>query len=155
MSTEKRNRPSELPGVTQRINTGYGKSYVRINVDLDPEGGPYTHEEVMAADPFEVFVDIGNSGGFTNGFCEAIAKLISNDIRRSSEPREVARESALDLAGIRSDKVGADNGDDIYSIPDAVAIAVIRFLEDRMSQQVRDDDTGKILHKYRNQNNDS
>ncbi|PSP77510.1 ribonucleoside-diphosphate reductase, partial [Halobacteriales archaeon QS_4_69_225] len=53
---KKRPRPDVLRGVTQRIDTGYGKLYVNINED--PETGR----------PFELFANIGNSGGFTASF---------------------------------------------------------------------------------------
>ncbi|MFW5939724.1 MAG: adenosylcobalamin-dependent ribonucleoside-diphosphate reductase, partial [Halolamina sp.] len=58
----KRPRPDVLHGLTQRIDTGYGKLYVNINED------PTTGE------PFELFANIGNSGGFTASFTEALAK---------------------------------------------------------------------------------
>ncbi|MFB6092189.1 MAG: ribonucleotide reductase N-terminal alpha domain-containing protein, partial [Haloquadratum sp.] len=52
---KKRPRPDVLYGVTQRIDTGYGKLYVNINEDQNGK-------------PFELFANIGNSGGFTASF---------------------------------------------------------------------------------------
>ncbi|MEF8852849.1 MAG: LAGLIDADG family homing endonuclease, partial [Haloarculaceae archaeon] len=57
---QKRARPDVLHGVTQRIDTGYGKLYVNINEDPENER------------PFELFANIGNSGGFTASFTEAL-----------------------------------------------------------------------------------
>ena len=110
--SEKRPRPDVLHGVTQRIETGYGKLYVNINED---ERGQ----------PFELFATIGNSGGFTNSFTEALAKTVSTALRSGVDPAEIADE----LQGIRSPKVAWDKGEQIQSIPDAVGTAMRRYLE--------------------------
>ena len=102
-----------LHGVTQRIDTGYGKLYVNINED--PETG----------DPFELFANIGNSGGFTASFTEALAKTISTALRSGVDPEEIASE----LQGIRSPKVAWDKGEQINSIPDAIGTAMRRYLD--------------------------
>jgi ribonucleoside-diphosphate reductase alpha chain len=111
--TQKRPRPDVLHGVTQRIDTGYGKLYVNINED--PE----------ADRPFELFANIGNSGGFTASFTEALAKTISTALRAGVDPREIADE----LQGIRSPKVAWDKGEQIQSIPDAIGTAMRRYLD--------------------------
>jgi ribonucleoside-diphosphate reductase alpha chain len=110
---KKRPRPDILHGVTQRIDTGYGKLYVNINED--PEGER----------PFELFANIGNSGGFTASFTEALAKTISTALRAGVDPREIADE----LRGIRSPKVAWDKGEQINSIPDAIGTALRRYLD--------------------------
>ena len=110
--SEKRPRPDVLHGVTQRIETGYGKLYVNINED---ERGQ----------PFELFATIGNSGGFTNSFTEALAKTVSTAMRSGVDPGEIADE----LQGIRSPKVAWDKGEQIQSIPDAVGTAMRRYLD--------------------------
>jgi len=110
---QKRSRPDVLHGVTQRIDTGYGKLYVNINED--PE----------AQRPFELFANIGNSGGFTASFTEALAKTISTALRSGVDPEEIAGE----LQGIRSPKVAWDKGEQIQSIPDAIGTALRRYLD--------------------------
>nr|WP_157513211.1 adenosylcobalamin-dependent ribonucleoside-diphosphate reductase [Halapricum sp. CBA1109] len=110
---KKRPRPDVLHGVTQRIDTGYGKLYVNINED--DEGRP-----------FELFANIGNSGGFTASFTEALAKTISTALRSGVDPEEIADE----LQGIRSPKVAWDKGEQIQSIPDAIGTAMRRYLDD-------------------------
>jgi ribonucleoside-diphosphate reductase alpha chain len=110
---QKQERPDVLHGVTQRIDTGYGKLYVNINED--PE----------ADRPFELFANIGNSGGFTASFTEALAKTISTALRAGVDPWEIAEE----LQGIRSPKVAWDKGEQIQSIPDAIGTAMRRYLE--------------------------
>ena len=108
----KRPRPDVLYGVTQRIDTGYGKLYVNINEDA-------------RGDPFELFANIGNSGGFTASFTEALAKTISTALRSGVDPDEIAAE----LQGIRSPKVAWDKGEQINSIPDAIGTAMRRYLD--------------------------
>jgi ribonucleoside-diphosphate reductase alpha chain len=109
---KKRPRPDVLYGVTQRVDTGYGKVYVNINED---EQGR----------PFELFANIGNSGGFTASFTEALAKTISTALRSGVDPEEIANE----LNGIRSPKVAWDKGEQINSIPDAIGTALRRYLD--------------------------
>jgi len=109
----KRSRPDVLHGVTQRIDTGYGKLYVNINEDPEAER------------PFELFANIGNSGGFTASFTEALAKTISTALRSGVDPNEIADE----LQGIRSPKVAWDKGEQIQSIPDAIGTALRRYLD--------------------------
>ncbi|WP_336362134.1 adenosylcobalamin-dependent ribonucleoside-diphosphate reductase [Halalkalicoccus salilacus] len=108
----KRPRPDVLHGVTQRIDTGYGKLYVNINEDAEGR-------------PFELFANIGNSGGFTASFTEALAKTISTALRSGVDPEEIADE----LQGIRSPKVAWDKGQQINSIPDAIGTAMRRYLD--------------------------
>ncbi|MFC6824330.1 adenosylcobalamin-dependent ribonucleoside-diphosphate reductase [Halopelagius fulvigenes] len=113
----KRPRPDVLYGVTQRIDTGYGKLYVNINED---ERGQ----------PFELFANIGNSGGFTASFTEALAKTISTALRTGVDPEEIASE----LQGIRSPKVAWDKGEQINSIPDAIGTAMRRYLDGEIDE---------------------
>ncbi|WP_312908068.1 adenosylcobalamin-dependent ribonucleoside-diphosphate reductase [Natronosalvus caseinilyticus] len=115
---EKRERPDSLQGVSQRIDTGYGKVYVTINED--PETGQ----------PFELFANIGHSGGFTNSFTEALAKVISTSLRSGVDPEEVIDE----LCGTRSPKVAWDKGEQIQSIPDAIGTAMRRYLDDEIDK---------------------
>ncbi|WP_435099817.1 adenosylcobalamin-dependent ribonucleoside-diphosphate reductase [Halarchaeum sp. P4] len=116
---QKRPRPDVLYGVTQRIDTGYGKLYVNINED---ENGR----------PFELFANIGNSGGFTASFTESLAKTVSTALRAGVDPEEIASE----LQGIRSPKVAWDKGEQINSIPDAIGTAMRRYLDGEIDKQV-------------------
>jgi ribonucleoside-diphosphate reductase alpha chain len=112
-----RPRPDVLYGMTQRVDTGYGKMYVNINEDENGE-------------PFELFATIGNSGGFTASFTEGLAKTISYALRSGVDPREIAK----DLQGIRSPKVAWDKGEQINSIPDAIGVAMRRYLDDEIDR---------------------
>ncbi|WP_336337108.1 adenosylcobalamin-dependent ribonucleoside-diphosphate reductase [Haloarcula brevis] len=122
---KKQTRPDVLHGVTQRIDTGYGKLYVNINED--PE----------ADRPFELFANIGNSGGFTASFTEALAKTISTALRSGVDPEEIADE----LQGIRSPKVAWDKGEQIQSIPDAIGTALRRYLDGDVDKAYPDQTT--------------
>ncbi|WP_181686315.1 LAGLIDADG family homing endonuclease [Halorhabdus salina] len=115
---EKKPRPDQLHGVTQRIETGYGKLYVTINED------PKTGE------PFELFANTGHSGGFTNSFTDALAKTISVALRSGVDPYEIVDK----LQGIRSPKVAWDKGEQINSIPDAFGTALRRYLDDEIDR---------------------
>ncbi|MCU4740227.1 adenosylcobalamin-dependent ribonucleoside-diphosphate reductase [Halobacteria archaeon AArc-m2/3/4] len=115
---KKKTRPDQLHGVTQRIDTGYGKLYVTINED------PETSE------PFELFANTGHSGGFTNSFTDALAKTISIALRSGVDPDEIVDK----LQGIRSPKVAWDKGEQINSIPDAFGTALRRYLDDEIDR---------------------
>ncbi len=122
---EKQTRPDVLHGVTQRIDTGYGKLYVNINEDPETDR------------PFELFANIGNSGGFTASFTEALAKTISTALRSGVDPEEIADE----LQGIRSPKVAWDKGEQIQSIPDAIGTALRRYLDGDVDKAYPDQTT--------------
>ena len=117
--SERSPRPDSLNGVTQRVETGYGKLYVTINED---DRGL----------PFELFANIGHSGGYTNSFTEALAKVISTALRSGVDPEEIVDE----LQGTRSPKVAWDKGEQIQSIPDAIGTALRRYLDDEIDKGV-------------------
>jgi len=127
--SERSARPDSLNGVTQRVETGYGKLYVTINED----------DKGL---PFELFANIGHSGGYTNSFTEALAKVISTALRSGVDPEEIVDE----LQGTRSPKVAWDKGEQIQSIPDAIGTALHRYLDDEIDkgipQQQSLDDVG-------------
>ncbi len=101
-----RKRPAVVRGTTQKIPTGYGGLYVTINED---EHGL-----------FEVFAQIGRSGGFTQSFTESLARLISLCLRSGIPTEEIISQ----LEGIRSPEVTFLHGEKILSIPDAMAKAL-------------------------------
>ena len=115
---EKQERPDVLRGVTQRIETGFGRVYVTINEDVERE------------QPFELFANTGMSGGFTGSFTEALAKSLSVALRSGVDPRELADK----LQGIRSPKVAWDKGEQINSIPDAIGVAMRRYLDSEVDK---------------------
>lgn len=120
--TQKTERPQALESETHRMETGYGKIYVEVTF--------------KDGRPFEVFITKGQSGGFVNSWCEALAKALSNALRYGADAEELAD----DLIGIRTDNLAEDNGDTIYSIPDAVGVALKRSAEEKPAESVKDDD---------------
>jgi len=107
-----RERPSTTYGSTRRISTGYGTMYVTINEDA---GGLH-----------EVFATIGKSGGFTESMLEGLARMASTSLRSGVDVNEVVEQ----LENINSPKPGWDEGEQVQSIPDGVAKAIERHVED-------------------------
>lgn len=121
---ETRERPDRLSGDTQRIETGYGKVYVTINEDEEGR-------------PFELFANIGHSGGYTNSFTESLAKVVSIALRSGVNPDEIIDE----LTGTRSPKLAWDKTEQILSIPDAIGKALRRNIEGEDGSDDNEDGT--------------
>ena len=126
-SSQPKRRPKVLNGHTSEINTGYGDLLVTIN-------------ETHKGEPFEVIANIGKSGGYTESFTESTARLISLCLRCGVDPDEVVGQ----IEGIRSPKISWDEGDQVFSVPDGISLALQRYLNDSGSRdiQVDDDDDG-------------
>jgi len=74
----------------------------------------------------EVFATIGKSGGFTESMLEGLARMTSTSLRSGVDVNEVVEQ----LENINSPKPGWDEGEQIQSIPDGVAKAIERHVED-------------------------
>ena len=107
-----RKRPASLTGITDRIRTGHGTMFVTIN--FDEEGNP-----------FEVFANLGKSGGSDSAYLQAIARLASMSLRAGVEPDQIVDQ----LRGI-TDEPAWDGGTLVRSAPDAIAIALNRHISD-------------------------
>ncbi|MFB6292109.1 MAG: adenosylcobalamin-dependent ribonucleoside-diphosphate reductase, partial [Candidatus Nanohaloarchaea archaeon] len=118
----KRERPKTITGTTQEIETAYGDLFVTVN---DDESGP-----------FEVFAQVGKSGGYTQSFTEALGRTISLALRSGATAEEVINQ----LDDIRSPQISWDNGEQIHSIPDAIAEAMKRHLAGGSAPQKTFDD---------------
>jgi ribonucleoside-diphosphate reductase alpha chain len=106
-------RPTDLYGITKRINTGQGKMYVTVNMSADGR-------------PFEVFATLGKGGRTHAAMAEAVTRLASLSLRSGLDPREVIKQ----LRGISSDQPAFDSGEVIFSGPDAIAVAMERILKE-------------------------
>jgi ribonucleoside-diphosphate reductase alpha chain len=124
-----RKRPTTVNGVTQKIETGFGTLYVTINED--------DHGIV------ELFANLGKSGGYTAAFVEAIGRMTSLALRSGIDPEIVIRQ----LAGIRSPKISFDQREQVFSVPDAIAKALRRYLEKKRGEKIQDDSFDAMLHK--------
>lgn len=115
---QKRSRPELLKGSTRRLQTPLGDLYVTITED---EKGQ----------PFEVFMSLGKAGGALMADVEAIGRLISLALRSGIPMKEVYRQ----LRGISSDRAIGMGPGKVLSVPDAVGIALERFMADKQGIQ--------------------
>ncbi len=105
-------RPTDLYGITKRVITGQGKMYVTVNMSADGR-------------PFEVFATLGKGGRTHAAMAEGVTRLASLALRSGVDPQEVIKS----LRGISSDQPAFDDGEVIFSGPDAIAVALERILK--------------------------
>ena len=98
-------RPRVITGETDRVRTGHGTMYVTLNS--------------WGERPFEIFSNLGKSGGCDSAQLEAISRLISLAFRSGVEPGLVIKQ----LKGITCCPIW-DEGILIGSVPDAIAISL-------------------------------
>ncbi|HZH80484.1 MAG TPA: vitamin B12-dependent ribonucleotide reductase [Gemmatimonadales bacterium] len=114
----KRSRPDLLKGATRRVETPLGTMYV--NITEDDKG-----------QPFEVFISLGKAGGALTADVEAIGRLISLALRSGVPMPEVYRQ----LRGISSDRVVGLGPNKVLSVPDAIGIAIEKWMQDKQGIQ--------------------
>ena len=115
---QKRSRPEMLRGTTRRLETPLGTLYV--NITEDDRG-----------QPFEVFMSLGKAGGALMADVEALGRLISLALRSGIPMKEIYRQ----LRGISSDRVIGLGPSKVLSVPDAVGIAIERWMQERQGIQ--------------------
>jgi ribonucleoside-diphosphate reductase alpha chain len=115
---QKRSRPETLRGVTRRVETPLGTLYVTITED-------------DRGQPFEVFMSLGKAGGAIMADVEAMGRLISLALRSGIPIREVHRQ----IRGISSDRAIGLGPNKVLSVPDAVGIAIERWMQDKAGVQ--------------------
>ncbi|MBK8004492.1 MAG: vitamin B12-dependent ribonucleotide reductase [Gemmatimonadetes bacterium] len=115
---QKRSRPETLRGTTRRIETPLGTLYVTITED---EKGQ----------PFEVFMSLGKAGGAIMADVEAMGRLISLALRSGIPMKELHRQ----IRGISSDRAIGLGPNKVLSVPDAVGIAIERWMQDKQGIQ--------------------
>ena len=106
-----KDRPRQIRGITERVHTGHGNMYVTIN--FQEEGKP-----------FEVFSTLGKAGGCDSAQLEAISRLASLALRSGVGVDDVVEQ----LKGITCCPFW-DEGTLVRSGPDAVALALQRYME--------------------------
>ena len=106
-----RPRPSVISGKTIRMSTGCGNLYVTINED---ENGP-----------FELFTQMGKSGGCAASQSEAISRLISLALRSGIDPQVIIQQ----LQGIRCPSPRFTKEGVVLSCADAVSKALHAYFE--------------------------
>ena len=115
---QKRSRPELLRGTTRRLETPLGTLYVTITED---ERGQ----------PFEIFMSLGKAGGALMADVEALGRLISLALRSGIPMREIYRQ----IRGISSDRTLGLGVNKVLSVPDAVGIAIERWMQDKAGVQ--------------------
>ncbi len=115
---QKRSRPELMRGSVRRIETPLGTLYVTITEDDKGQ-------------PFEVFMSLGKAGGAIMADVEAMGRLISLALRSGIPIREIYRQ----LRGISSDKVIGLGPTKVMSVPDAVGIALERWMQEKQGIQ--------------------
>ena len=115
---QKRSRPELLRGTTRRLETPLGTLYVTITED-------------DRSQPFEVFMSLGKAGGALMADVEALGRLISLALRSGVPITEVYRQ----LRGISSDRAIGLGPNKVLSVPDAVGIAIERWLQEKQGIQ--------------------
>jgi len=115
---ELKRRPSEMAGFTLNLAAPEGKVNITINSDSDG--------------PLEVFVNIGRAGSDVAALAEALGRLISLQLRLPStmSQEERLRQAANQLRGIGGSRSIGFGKQRVSSLPDAVAQAIFRHLED-------------------------
>jgi ribonucleoside-diphosphate reductase alpha chain len=114
----KRSRPELLRGTTRRVETPLGTLYVTITED-------------DRGQPFEMFMSLGKAGGALMADVEAIGRLISLALRSGIPISEIHRQ----VRGISSDRVTGLGPNKVLSVPDAVGIAIERWMHDKQGVQ--------------------
>ena len=114
----KRSRPELLRGTTRRVETPLGTMYVTITED-------------DRGQPFEMFMSLGKAGGALMADVEAVGRLISLALRSGIPLKEVYRQ----LRGISSDRVTGLGPNKVLSVPDAIGIAIERWMQDKQGVQ--------------------
>jgi ribonucleoside-diphosphate reductase alpha chain len=111
-------RPKVAQGTTQEIETAYGDLFVTIN-NSENNG------------PFEVFANLGKSGGYTQSFTQALGRITSLALRSGATGEDVIKQ----LDDIRSPQIAWDQGTQIHSVPDAIAEAMKRHMQTQQGSQ--------------------
>src|SRR2546426_5057657 len=114
----KRSRPDLLKGSTRRIESPLGTMYVTITEDDKGQ-------------PFEVFMSLGKAGGALMADVEAIGRLISLALRSGVPLPEIYRQ----LRGISSDRAVGLGPHKVLSVPDAIGIAIEKWMQDKQGVQ--------------------
>lgn len=116
---QKRSRPELLKGSTRRLQTPLGDLYVTITEDDKGQ-------------PFEIFMSLGKAGGALMADVEAIGRLISLALRSGIPAKAIFRQ----LRGISSDRAIGFGPNKVLSVPDAVGIALEKYMAEKQGVQV-------------------
>lgn len=132
-----RERPKLIHGITGRLDTGCGALYVTINRDR--------------FGPFELFANLGKTGGCAAAQIEALARLVSLAMRSGIDPYQIVKQ----LKGIRcpNPKMGpvGMSEEAVLSCPDGIGKALERYLEGKPPSIGEELTTSPSLDYYSNE----
>ena len=111
-------RPNEMAGFTRNVSAPEGKVNITINSDGDG--------------PLELFINVGRAGSDVAALAEALGRLVSLQLRLPStmSQEERLRQAANQLRGIGGSRSIGFGPNRVLSLPDAVAQAIYRHLEE-------------------------
>ena len=92
---------------------------VRIKVPT-PSGSMYVMTSFYDSSPVEVFCNLGKSGMDDYAYTEALGRLISLCLKKGIDYQHIVKT----LKGIRGKDVSLFENEYVYSVPDAIAIAL-------------------------------
>jgi len=103
-------RPMSLSGVTYKMETPVGHTYITLN-----------HND--QGEPFEVFMTIGKVGSDVAAMADALGRMISLNLRLTDglSPRERIKQVVAQLIGIGGARSVGFGKDRVRSLPDAIA----------------------------------
>ncbi len=103
-------RPMSLSGVTYKMETPVGHTYITINHNENQE-------------PFEIFMTIGKTGSDVAAMADALGRMISLNLRLTDglSPRERIKQVVAQLIGIGGARSVGFGKDRVRSLPDAIA----------------------------------
>lgn len=103
-------RPMSLSGVTYKMETPVGHTYITINHNENQE-------------PFEIFMTIGKVGSDVAAMADALGRMISLNLRLAEglSPRERIKQVVAQLIGIGGARSIGFGRDRVRSLPDAIA----------------------------------
>lgn len=109
--------PDRRAGTVISIPTGYSTLHVTITED-------------NKGNPIEVFLNLGKAGSDEAAAAEAVGRLISVWLQRSTDPKTVMRLIATQLTGIGGFKQRHHNGSLVRSIWDGLGKVLLQYLEE-------------------------
>lgn len=120
-------RPSKVEGATYKTETPVGETFITINHTEDDQ-------------PFEVFITIGKSGSDVAAMAEALARMISLNLRVNGmlSPRERIRQVVAQLTGIGGSRSIGFGVNRVRSLPDAVAKILAQHFSFSVNGKVED-----------------
>jgi cell fate (sporulation/competence/biofilm development) regulator YlbF (YheA/YmcA/DUF963 family) len=123
VAPHKASRERVLRSQTTRLDTREGTAFITLT--CDPEG-----------QPFEVFLNLGKAGTETFAAAEALGRLASLALRINSPLSRVER--AREMADQLKDIGGGAFASSLPSISDALARAMMAFLDNGQSEAIED-----------------